>query len=173
MKHLGINFSIKKHLKKNRVKRYSVTYNEAKKVCVLFTARGNEKFKAVNRFISKFSDDGKDVDAIYFLSKNADKPDVGLDESMVQLNKRDVGFFGNIKNEKAGKKLLQAYDYFIHADTDTTVFTDLILAACKAKCRIGAFHEEKGPFYDFMIKIDNEKNLQDLLKEIYHYTKSI
>ena len=46
-----------------------------------------------------------------------------------------------------------------------------LIAKIDSKCKIGRYIDDKDKFYDFMIRIDQNSDLEFYLNQVYHYTK--
>ncbi len=163
---------LKKSLKSG-VKRYSTGYAEAEKILIFFTSEGNQKIVLVRSLINKLEKEGKKVRCFYLLLHDEDKPDVHLDEGMSKLTKEDFSMFGEVQEPGIRELLQEEFDYFIHADTECSIYSDLILAQSKARCRIGKYFEGHEDQYDLMIKIGEDRKVNYLLQQIYHYAKAL
>jgi hypothetical protein len=162
----------KKILRNNKSVRKSTPYSAAKKVLILFTANGNQKFALVKNLQNKLEKDGIEVSFLYLLQRTDDRPDIHMDEGMVRMQKDNFTALGKL-NDPQIKTLAEAeYDYLIHADLESNIYLDLLLAKSKARCRIGRYFTDDNPFYDLMIGISEDKKLNFFLEEVYRYTKS-
>ncbi len=159
--------------KKNSVKHFTTPYLQSRKILIVFTSNGNQKIALLKVLQSKMEKENKEVSFLYLLLRDEDRPDVHMDEGMVKLDKREVSLFGQLQNDDAGKLLDQAFDYIIHADLEWNIYTDLIIAKSKARCRIGRHFDEHDSFYDIMIKIRDGETLKYLIDQLYHYTQAI
>lgn len=171
MKTLSLPYVTNKALKTSR-DHESKKYIEAATLLVVFTADGtDQQFRTMNSLRQKFQQDNKRVSFLYLLHKIEDKPSVGLDDNMVMLDKKDIGYFGEIRNEAVNALLKVDFDFMISADLESNIYTDLIIAKSNAKCKVGRYLDAKDKFYDFMIQIDETSNLAFYLDQVYHYTK--
>ncbi|MCC5932509.1 MAG: hypothetical protein JJU28_24910 [Cyclobacteriaceae bacterium] len=173
MKKFFLSAAIRRLIKQNTAERYNTPYKEAASFLVLFTAAGNDKISEMRRFEKKLIADGKNVVFIYFLKSIEDSHDVGLDEGMVKYDIRDINFFGQLKNDSILKLLNKDFDFLLHVDKDQTLFTDIIIAKSKARCRVGNYVENKHFLYELMVKVDEKTNYDFFLEQMYRYTKSL
>lgn len=167
----GLNYRIRKLLKKDKIHRKSISYEKANEILIFFTAEGNEKFQSIKEFSDRFIVDHKKVAFLYLLMHHEDRPDVGLDDRMKALDKKDINIIGEIKDDEVNTMLSTKYDYLIHADTNKNTYTDLVMAYSKANCRVGKLEAEKEDFYDLLISTKNGHKLRFLLDQFYHYLK--
>ncbi len=169
----SLPIGLKKSIKKNNFKRENPGYSEAKKVLVYFTSEGNQKIAMVKGLQNKLERAGKTVKFLYLVLDDIDKPDVHLDTGMERLVPTDFTYFGNIQKPSVIKLLDEEFDYLIHADVEYNIYSDLILAKSKAKCRIGKYFKDHESLYEMMVEVPPEKKIPYLLEQIYHYTKAL
>lgn len=173
LKKYGLPIGLKKSVKKSNVSRHSTNYADAKRVLLFFTSEGNQKIALVKGLQNKMEKEGKNVTSLYLLMRDEDKPDVHMDDGMERMVPEDFSFFGDILPKKVNEILNEDFDYLIHADMDFSIYSDLILTKCKAKCRIGRYFENHEAQYDMMVGIPDDKKINFLLDQIYHYTKAL
>lgn len=172
MKTLSLPYATNKALRNPGRQHESTQYHDAASVLIVFTSDGtDEQFKIIRKLRDKFQKDNKNVSFLYLLHKNEDRPSVGLDDNMVALDKKDIGYFGDIKNEEANALMNVNYDFMICGDLNSNIYLDLLIAKIDSKCKIGRYVDDKDKFYDFMIRIDQNSDLEFYLNQVYHYTK--
>lgn len=164
---------LKRTVKKNKVQRQSSGYLRAKSVLLFFTSEGNQKIALVKGMQNKMEKEGKEVSCIYLLLKDDDKPDVHMDEGMERLEPTDFSLFGDILNKDVGELLNKEFDYMIHVDMESNIYSDLVMSKSKAKCRIGRYFDDHENQYDMMIKVSDDKKINFLMDQIFHYTKAL
>ncbi len=173
LKKYGLPIGLKISLKKNKSKRFSSGYSDSNNILLFFTSEGNQKIALVKGLQNKLEKEGKKVKCLYLLLRDEDKPDVRMDEGMERLNARDFTLLGEIKRQEVNEILNKDFDYFIHADMESTIYSDLILSKCNAKCRIGKYFDNHIDQYDMMVRIPEGKKINFLLDQIFLYTKAL
>lgn len=173
LKKYGLPIGLKKSIKKNVVRRQSPRYVDAKRILLFFTSEGNQKIALVKGLQNKMEKEGKKVKCLYLLLREEDKPDVHMDDGMVRLKPTDFSLFGEILKSPINKLLSEDFDFMIHADLEQTIYSDLVMTKSKAKCRIGKYFDDHEDQYDMMVGIPQEKKINYLLDQIYHYTKAL
>lgn len=158
-----------KALKKGVIKRGSISYEEAESVGLLFEVTNRAKHSEIKKFIKILEKDGKKVDVLCLLGEGKENYDFIFD----YFTSHDFSFFGQFISQSILLFTQKKFDYLIVLDTDTSIFVDNILAKSNARCRVGVFHDNKGPFYELMIKTDKPDNIAALIEQIYHYLKVI
>jgi len=174
MKTLSLPYVTNKTLKESKDKEGSLQYAASKTILVIFTADGNDsKFHQVRRLQEKFQLDKKTVSFLYLLLKEENRPNGALDDHMIPIDKRNIGMFGDIKEEVVNHILTQKYDFVINADLYPNIYSDYLLAKSKSKCKIGRFFDDHDKFYDLMIQTNDGSDQEYYLNQVYHYIKQL
>jgi len=173
LKKYSLPFGLKKSSKQNASRGPNLSYDESKRILIFFTSAGNQKIALIKNLKNRFVKEGKTVKCFYLLMNDEDKPDVGLDDRMVRLTKEDFTFFGKIESEEVKSLLSEEYDFMIHADIESNIYTDIVTSITKAKCRVGNYTEGRKNQYDMMVGIPAGKTTNFLLEQIYYYLKKL
>ena len=173
LKKYSLPIGLKRSLRDIDSSRQSPRYADAQNILIFFTSEGNQKIALVKSLQNKMEREGKSVKCLYLLMSDEDKPDVHMDQGMERLVPDDFSLFGEIQKSSVKKILAQEYDFIIHGDLECSIYTDLVMSKAKAKCKIGRHSEEHVTQYDMMIGIPDNKKINFLLDQIYHYTKAL
>ena len=96
-----------------------------------------------------------------------------MDQGMEKLVPDDFSLFGQIRKAPVSKLLSEEFDFMIHGDLECSIYSDLVMIKGKAKCKIGRYFEDHMNQYDMMVGIPDDKKINFLLDQIYHYTKAL
>ncbi|GEM_PF-3382360 len=174
VKSLSLPYAINRALRKSRNREGNVKYTVANSFLFLFTADGNpRKFEEVMLLKEKLQEDGKNVSILYLLLNEEHKPDGALDDHMVKFDKKDIGLFGNIKDEYVSEILSRNYDFVINVDLHPNIYCDYLMAKCKSNCKIGHYFADHDKFYDMMIQTADDTDEEFYLNQVYHYIKQL
>lgn len=173
LKKYSLPYGLKTLVKKTRKRRQNPKYADAKSVLMFFTSEGNQKIALVKGLQNKMEKEGKIVSCLYLVLRDEDKPDVHMDEGMERLSQDDFSLFGVVEKPEVKKIIKEEYDFLIHADMESNIYTDLIMSQCSAKCRVGKYFEGHEQLYDMMVGIPNDKKVNFLLDQLYFYTKAL
>ena len=173
LKKYSLPIGLKKSVKSIVASRQSPNYADAKSILIFFTSEGNQKIALVKGLMNKMEREGKKVKCLYLLLRDDDKPDVHMDDGMERLVPDDFSLFGDIKKKSVSQLLSEEFDFMIHADLESTIYSDLVMSKSKARCRIGRYFDHHEDQYDMMVGISDEKKINFLLDQIYHYTKAL
>jgi hypothetical protein len=164
-----LQLNTKRHLRKNLSTRGTTDYRKAKKIGIVFSTEGIEKHNAVKTLVKDLQEDGKEVTVISFLPPGKQNHEFLFDI----ISPNDISFWGSLQNEDAKRFADESFDYLLDLDTNSNEIIDNILAMSKAKCRVGIYHEKRDPYFELMINPKNPDSVQELIKDIHHYTKKI
>ena len=164
-----LQFNTKRYLKKNKVHRITTDFIKSNKIGIIFSAEGMQKHNAVKSLIKKLKEQGKEVTVLSYLATGQQNHEFLFDI----IGPNDINFWGLNKNDDAEKFADESFDYLLDLDITSNQVIENILAKSKAKCRVGIYKEGKGPFFELMISPKNPESSEELINDIYHYTKSI
>ena len=154
-------------LKSNDTNRVSETYAKAKSIGLLYTYNESLSQGLITGLIEKLESDGKSVHTMTFVPfKYGETPEYAY------FNEKDMGTNGNWKNETVEKFRDNPFDFLISLDWNINKYTQNILAASRAKCRVGRYEEAKSQYFELMINPKGE-NYEGFLKELYHYVTNV
>ena len=167
---IGLKRSIKNNIQKDH---RSISYDDSDEVLLFFTSEGNQKFALIKGLQNKLKKEGKKVSCLYLLLHDDDKPDAHMDDGMLKIDPSDFSLFGQMLKPEVEEMLNKEFDFLIHLDMESNIYTDLVMTKSKAKCRIGRFFDEHINQYDMMIKVSDDKKMNYFVDQIYHYTKAL
>jgi len=156
-----------KALKKNAALRASLPYPQAHNVGVLFTVEDKQKHLDVKEFIHQLEQDGKKVQVLEYLPLQKENYEFKFDFFTI----KDLTFFGEINSAHAQKFLQTPFDYLYYIDKEPNPLALYLLAASKARCRVGRFIENDEPFFEMMI--GQNGTTKGLIDTMYKYAKQI
>jgi hypothetical protein len=156
LKKYSLPVGLKRSVKKMSGRRQSTSYAQAKSVLLFFTSEGNQKIALVKGLQNKLEKEGKSVSCMYLLMKDEDKPDVHMDDGMERLVPEDFTLFGDIEKPEVKNLLDQEFDYMIHVDKDSNIYSELVMSKSKSKCRVGRYYEDHVNQYYMMVKVSDD-----------------
>lgn len=158
MKMSFLNLRTKSQLKKNNAIRASIPFDQALNIGVLFTVEDKKKHDEIKEFVHRLEMSKKNVHVLSFLPKNKDNYEFLFDF----FTDEDISFWGKINSSGYEKFRNAPFDYLYYLDTKPNPILLNLLAGSKAKCRIGKFWNEGGPYFEMMIdSVANTKSLFD------------
>ncbi len=164
-----LHYRTKRALSLNKVNRESPSFYSARKIGVIFTWEGETKAEIIRKFIHELDLSGKTIKTFCFVRDHK----TPVHKDFEYFDERDFGLFGKIKSEILIHFIKAKFDYLFHLDTLRNDYIENILALSQARCRISGLDYTRQEYYDFMIKTDPRDGLEQLCKQILHYTKSL
>jgi hypothetical protein len=155
-------------LKKVNARRETIGYDKARTVGIIFSVGNMNKHDNIKKFVRLLENDGKKVDVLTFLGKEQDNHEFLFD----YFREDDVSFWGHFKTGNINRFIEKEFDYLFHVDLETNPLIEHVLARSLAKCRIGAYKENKSDFYEMMVKTNGD-SIGELINQLYYYTKSL
>ncbi len=155
-------------LKRNDAIRISDGYVQAKSIGILHSHCDPTREQLIDNLQTRLKNDGKKVNRLVFVpraKKNGEKPQNSFSEMSLKAN-------GKWKDEEVKSFQDSVFDYLISLDWETNKYTRNILAACKAKCRVGRFEEEYSEYFELMLQ-HGDDNFEAYLDQLYHYLKNM
>jgi len=164
-----IKYHTNRSLKKNLNARSTVPFTKARKVGILFTAGGKEKFLKVKELYTVLKNEGKDVEVMTHLLKGTQNH-----EFLFKIFDKDgFNFMGKVIDEDLQQFIETDFDYLLHLDTEPTTFTDYILANTHSRCRVGKYDSERNELYELMLNVKDHESYNQLVDQISYYTRRI
>lgn len=164
-----LRFRTKRAIKKAAARR-TLNYKDAKSIGILFKVTEEDKHDYINTFVHTLTKEGKTVEALTYFTRDHDNP---YNFKYSFFTDKDVTVLGEIKSESVKNFIQRDFDYlYCFTREDIPVF-DHILSKSRAKCRVGTYGEEKTHLYEFMINVNEQTKLDQIIRELHHYTKAI
>ncbi len=160
--------------KKHNINRVTVPFSQASKIGILIKDIPQEA-KIINKFITEFTKEGKQVDILCYSNKSKKKQEESKKNykfNYSPITSRDIKWNGKFKSKKINNFIKTDYDYLFSLNTSPFLPFENILVKSKAKCRIGCFQKKKESYYEFMIH-DGKKSLKSLVEQMIFFTRKI
>ena len=164
-----LKFRTKRAVKKQAT-RQTVNYKDTKSIGILFKVSEEDKHDFINNFVHALEKDGKSVEALTYFTRDHDNP---YDFKYAFFTDKDVSVMGEIKSQSVKSFMDKNFDYLYCITREDIAVFDHILSKSKAKCRIGKYEDGKTHLFEFMVNFNDETKLDEMIKEIHHFTKAI
>ncbi|BDD10088.1 hypothetical protein FUAX_25200 [Fulvitalea axinellae] len=157
--------STEKQLRKNKAKRNPASWENAQTAGILFTIGDEKKTDAAKRLRTELrnSGKGKKISLIAYFPGEKDCPIEDFDI----FTSADFDWKGRPVHEMIGAFMDKPFDFLFHIDTEPNAVTDHLLAASKAKCRVGIFRPGAEDYYELML--GGGAGYSDAIQEMLHY----
>ena len=156
-------------VKKNNFERITTSFSEAKKIGIVFCVEDKVKHASIDHFVHKLQKEGKTVKALCYLPKGKENYEFRFDF----FARADLSFWGNFTSPLIEEFLQEDYDYLFSIDHKSHFLVDNIIARSKAKCRIGLYQEEHNQWLEMMVRVQEFKNIDKAIDQMYHYTMEL
>ena len=134
---------------------------------LLFTLEDSGKTQAVNFLRKALVNEGMSVDLVGYAADLKKAESGGYD--LVSMD--DFNWLGKEESAYVRDMLQKPYDFLFHADGDSDVFVQYIVAASRAKTKVGIHQQGNELFYDLMVcqSVAHRKTLEDM----FFYTQKM
>lgn len=139
------------------------TFDNAKKVGVLFTWESKKKEEVVDEFV-KTIEEGREVDVLCY---NSSKDPISANYPTVGMS--DLSVLGKINSKNANNFISKPFDYLFHLDFEPSVITRALLIKSKSLCRVGVHQADDEHLYELMIGINKSAGLTNLSDQMLKY----
>ncbi len=160
----------KKQAPAREIARYTLNYEDARDIGVLFSHSNDENPKAINYFVKLLQKDKKNVKALaYFEEKHSNPYDFRFDF----FTAKDIDSKGVIHSLQVEEFVQKEFDYLYCVNVVEFPPFHYIMKRSHAKFRIGKFYPEMLDSFELMIDIGDNKNAVDLILQMLHFTKTL
>ena len=159
-----LSFKTKAALKSNKAVRSNLSFNKVRKIGILHHYVDDSSVQAIYHFFDQLEKNGKKVEVLIIKDK---QDELNIPEFLV-ADQQETTQFGQWTNEDVQHFIKESFDYLIHLNGDSSVFTDNILAQSKAKCRVGKYTKSRKAYYELMVSPEQD-TMKKLIDQIYHY----
>lgn len=167
MKFKLLKYKTRSYLKKNKTIRSNEPYKKAISFGVIFTVQDKQKHDHIKNFIRKLEQDGKKVKALGYLPPNQENYEFLFDF----FTYREISLWGSITAQSALDFADTSFDFLIYLDTTQNDLILNLIAKSKAKCRIGKYWEDSGPYFEMMVACYGDSGV--LIDELYKYATAL
>jgi len=166
------NFVLKNKLKKLRRIKKVHNLKTAKRIGIVFNATRQDDYRQVLGFVKDIQDRGIEVKVLGFVN-DKDVPDEYLfKKNFSYFLKKSINWYRKPVNPEVEKFLKEKFDILIDFSLDNDFIFNYIIALSPSRFKVGKFKEPNNQF-DFMIKINKDKDLQYFIEQARHYLEVI
>lgn len=140
----------------------------AKKIGIIFNASKQDNFLQIKEFTDFLLSIGIKVKAIGFVDKKEALSYFQPSTIFEYFNKKNLNWYGKPKNPIVDSFLNEKYDVLIDFSLNTFFPIKYIDALCNAEFKVGKFVENDN-YYDFMININEKRELKFFINQVKHY----
>ncbi len=166
-------YLLKKEFSAIQRKREVVNFNDAETIALIFDATDREDFEIIKKYIKKLKGNKKKVRALGFYD--------GKEEPTLMSSKLEYDFFSRKQlkwylkpNDPIIDNFLQEpFEVLINLCMDYKTPLLYVTALSKANFKVGREHSKFAPYYDMMIKVEENTKLHVFIETLEKYLTMI
>lgn len=150
-----------------------VTIDRAKTIAILYDATSDKDYEIVKNYVRQLMTQSKDVVALGYFDKkelpNTRYMKLGLDFFTQKSLNWKMKPYNPIVNSFIGRPV----DILIYFNVNKCIPLAYVANQVKARFRIGKYDAAYAGLFDFMIKIDENAGLKQMIDQVNHYLNLI
>lgn len=164
---------LKKNLKNNNRYVEFQSVESAKKIGVIYIVEDEASYIRIDNWLKKLAAAGKEVRVVgYHHSDNV--PHYCIPKLKHEYySKKDVNWYGKPIRPSLKDFVEEPFPILIDLTMDENFTTKYILSLSKSSMKVGKKNEGMEDFYDFMISLNEEHDMDDFIYFIETYTKQL
>jgi len=171
VRHQIANFLFLREYRLQKRNFHSVTFDEAKKIGILYEATSDKNYEIVKQFVKDIRAQQKDVLALGYVDRN-ELPQMrfaklGLDF----FTRKAVNWKMKPQHPSVSNFINNEFDILINLNTEKCFPLKYISAMTKARFKVGRYDIKNFPFCDLMIETKEHTGLKDFAEQVVHYLK--
>jgi len=166
-------FLLGRDIAKRKLKRSFVAFNEVQHIGIVYNAQKKEDEELVNHYANQLRQQGKKVFLMGFVDMKELPHNKKFNLQSEFFWKEKLNGFNLPVKDKIGRFLDYDFDILMNLYFEPSLPMQAIAAYSNAKYRIGSHIEGGFDFYDAMINVERNKNLNFLIEQIDFYLRSI
>lgn len=167
------NRDLKRNLKNNNRYVAFQSVEAAKTVGVVFVVEDEASYNRIDNWLKKLVAAGKEVRVVgYHNSDNV--PHYCIPKLKHEYySKKDVNWYGKPVRPSLNDFVREPFQILIDLTIDDNFTTKYITSLSKSSMKIGRKSDENQDFYDFMISLNEDLDMDDFIYFIESYTKQL
>ena len=173
IKEISGNYLLNQELKKFSRSKKLLNYQEIKTIGILYTLDNENTYNMVSDFVEKMKNDNKKLKALGFI-KNKKISEKFLPKlSFDFFSENDLNWYKKPDNKYVKDFINKEFDLLINTDFEDKFPLKYITAKSKASLKTGLFNDRNSKYFDLMMKIDENNNLDEFFTQVIHYLSII
>lgn len=152
----------------------SISLQDARSIGVIFNAKDERTFKVIREFTDKLRGGGlRTVKSLGFVPKEDVASFLQSSQDFDFFTREDFNWYYKPQGRKVVGFISEEFDILI--DLRLTKFTPLlfIVALSRAKFKVGKYRSDFQEYFDLMIDVKDDANLEYFIDQIQHYLSII
>jgi predicted RND superfamily exporter protein len=125
-------------------------------------------FKAVISFAEELQDKKKHVSVISYTEGYDIVATPGKKIPVYYFTDKHINWYCKPNSEETNKFVAKEFDFLLDLRTKNFLQTNFIIGLSKAKLKVG-IGTKHNMYYDFMLDVNEKKDIKNNIKQIYHY----
>ena len=162
---------LKRHISKQIRLKGTFNFELAKKIGVIFNADKKSDFIISKKFIDSLIKQNIVVKSIAYINSKKLPEHLKNEPNIVFFENKDFNFFYKAKKNEIKEFINSDFDILIDLCVEDYYVVNNIVRLSLSKFKVGKFN--KNNYYDFMINIDRNNNLEFFINQIIQYVSKI
>jgi len=158
-----------RRLEKMQRNRKLINLNEARTVVIVYDVINQDLFRKIKTLVRELSTRDRQVMALGFVNRNSIPNYCVAANSGYYFDLRDLNWFGAPKNDYIKEFIKKEFDILIDLTMDDIFVTRYISGLSRSKFKVGRYNPGKEPFYDLMIDLKKNSNIDEFIEHAIHY----
>ncbi len=166
---LGI---LKTKIKKLSRNRGVFNLNNAKNIGIIYNATNQTTYNTALKFIKYLQEKNIKVNSLGFVNSKEVLNFYETSSDVDFFSKNNLNWYGKPNNPNTNEFIEKEFDVLIDLSLVDDFPLQYIVALSKAKFKVGRYTTDEG-YYDFMINVEEKKEIDFLIDQIKHYLTMI
>ncbi len=166
-------YFLKKEYANRQRKAVAVNYNDAETIALIFDATHKDEFELVKKYIKKLKEQKRKVKALGFYDE---KESPALMSSRLEYDfftKKSLNWYLKPSDPLVENFINEPFDLLINLCMNFKTPLLYVTALSKAKFKVGREHKRYAPYFDVMLKTNDDTSLKDFISLCEKYLSMI
>jgi hypothetical protein len=164
------DYFLQKKMKKSKAERYSMSFEKAKRIGILFDATNPDNAAVISSYRDSLKSKGKQVEILAYIN---DKEDHDQSSYFNYFNKRQLTWSLEPKSNEIEQFMTTPFDILLGLHIEGVQPLEYIAALSNAHLRVGQYREGKEYCYDLIIDTPKNDNLKNFVGQVDYYIKNM
>lgn len=152
----------------------SVGLDSARSIGIIFNARDERTFKQIREFADRLRGGGlRSVKALGFVPKAEVASFLQSSQDFDFFTREDFNWYYKPQGRKVVGFISEPFDILIDLRINKFIPLLFVVGLSRAHFKVGRYGEKFKEFYDLMIDVDGNSDLQYLIDQVMHYLKML
>ena len=163
---------LKFKVKKLNRKRGVYNLNNAKNIGLIYNATNQSTYNSAIKLIKFLQEKNIKTNSLGYVNSKEVLNFYETSKGVDFFSRNNLNWYGKPNNPNTNNFIEKEFDILIDLSLDDDFPLQYIIALSKAKFKVGRFTSKEG-YYDFMINVEEKKELNFLIDQIKHYLTMI